>query len=703
MSTSIKIKQIPFTCTYNCGSRCELLAHIKDDQLIRIDTTRKKEDSILKPHLIPCVKGRALRRSLSDPKRIKTPLRRIGPRGSGNFTEISWNEALDKVAGELERIRTEYGGEAIFHAYGDGSLGGRGFSGVSASYRFFSYWAPVTDVWGGMSNHSIRKASNWMLGEVIQSSDRVTLLDSKLIILWGNNLAETRMGSNTNYYIAEAKERGARLILIDPRYTDSGIFADQWIPIKPGTDPALAASIAYIMETEGLIDYEFIKTHTTGYIEYKQYLLGETDNIPKTPIWASKITGVEEDTIWNLAHDYAMIKPAALLAGWGHQRTIYGEQSSRSLITLACMSGNVGIRGGGFAGIGIRWNIIPIESLPIGPYKPVFRLNSTTWGSEILDNNLEPPIKMAYIIADNLINKTPDLNRNIQALKQLDFIVVQDPFLTPTAKLADIVLPICTDLERTDIVTSWGYDLHLFYSQQSVDKIGESRTDYWVFSELAKRLGFFEVYTEGRTEEDWINYLLRKSNLDTRVLEREGVLRLDAEPRVALSEFRDDPSTHALKTSSGLIEIICPEAEKAGLPSIPSYVEASIGSEEYPLQLLTPHSRIRSHSCLHSNPWLQRLEPHTVWISSRDAVAREIHNGELVEVVSKAGKIRIPAMVTERIMPGVVCIYHGTWYDPASDGVDEGGCVNTLTSHITSATGGYATHSNWVEVRRIIE
>ncbi len=698
-----EIKKIPFTCTFNCGSRCELVAHIKENQLVRIDTNRNKSDSTLKPRLIPCVKGRSLRRSLTDPKRIKTPLKRTGPRGSRNFTEITWKEALDKVAKELQRIKTEYGSEAIFHAYGDGSIGGRGISGESASNRFFSYWAPVTDIWGGMSNHSIRQASNWMLGEVIQSSDRATLLDSKLIILWANNPAETRMGPNTNYFIAEARDRGAKVILIDPRYTDSGIFADQWIPIKPGTDPALAASIAYIMEKEGLVDYEFIKTHTTGYKEYKEYLLGENDNIPKTPSWASQITGVEEDTILDLAHDYTLIKPATLLAGWGHQRTIYGEQNSRSLITLACMSGNVGIRGGGFAGIGIRWNIVPIESLPRGPHKPVFRLNSSTWGSEILDKNLDPPIKMAYIVANNLVNKTPNTIRNIQALNNLDFIVVQDPFLTPTAKLADIVLPICTDLERTDIVTSWGYDSHLFYSQQSVSRLGESKTDYWVFSELAKRVGLYKAYTEGRTEEDWIKYLLTTCNLDTKVLKREGTLRLDVEPRVALFEFRTDPKAHPLKTSSGLIEIACPEAEKAGLPSIPSYIEDSNGSEEYPLQLLTPHSRIRSHSCLHSNPWLQRLEPHSVWINSKDALNRGIKNGEHVEVVSKAGRVRIPALVTERIMPGVVCVYQGTWYRPASDGVDEGGCANTLTSQITSATGGYATHSNWVEVRRIVE
>ena len=156
-----------------------------------------------------------------------------------------------------------------------------------------------------------------------------------------------------------------------------------------------------------------------------------------------------------------------------------------------------------------------------------------------------------------------------------------------------------------------------------------------------------------------------------------------------------------LKTSSGLIEIVCPEAVKAGLPSIPSYIGVYEGSELYPLQLLTPHSRIRSHSCLHTNPWLQRLEPHSVWINSKDATVRGIQNGEVVEVMSETGTMRIPAMVTERIMPGVVCVYQGTWYQPSSDGVDEGGCANVLAGHITSVTGGFATHSDWVEVRRV--
>jgi anaerobic dimethyl sulfoxide reductase subunit A len=365
------------------------------------------------------------------------------------------------------------------------------------------------------------------------------------------------------------------------------------------------------------------------------------------------------------------------------------------------MSGNIGICGGGFADIGARLNQIPIGSLPQGPFETNGRVNSVTWASTVLEGDLDPPIKMAYIVAANIINRTPDTKRNIQALEQMDFIVCQDPYLTPTARYADIVLPICTDLERNDLVVTYRQGTHLFYSQKSIEKLGESKTDYWVFSQLSKRLGIYDEYTHGKNEEEWIKYFLESSQLDTKNLKQTGIYREDVKPHVALSKFRADPEKYPLNTQTGFIEIRYPEAEKSGLPSIPSYIGLKKASSEYPLQLITPHCRIRSHSDLHTNPWLQRLDPHSVWINSRDAKDRQITDGEVVEVKSSAGRTRIPAMVTERIMPGVVSIYQGTWYQPAEDGVDEGGCANILTTHRTTKTGGFATHTDWINIEKV--
>jgi anaerobic dimethyl sulfoxide reductase subunit A len=188
--------------------------------------------------------------------------------------------------------------------------------------------------------------------------------------------------------------------------------------------------------------------------------------------------------------------------------------------------------------------------------------------------------------------------------------------------------------------------------------------------------------------------------VDVASLEREGIARRDDEPRVALADFRLDPAAHPLPTHSGRIELSNPEAEAHGLPAIPSYIEIEPDGDQYPLQLITPHHKHRSNSCLDAVPWLKRLDPQQVWINPLDAAARQIADGEPVEVYSQRGVVRLPVKVTARIMPGVVCIYQGAWHRPGVDGVDEGGCANVLTVQRTSPSGGLATHTGWVEIRK---
>jgi len=710
-SPSSPIQKIPFTCTFDCGSRCELVAWVQDGSVVRVDTPPGRPDTTLRPRLVPCARGRAQHRLLSVPERVGHPLRRTGPRGSGEFEAVGWDDALDEVAQHLAEARERRGTASVLHATGAGSVLGRGLHGAAASRRFFSHWGPVTQTSGNASNYCSCKAAEWMLGGRLPGSDRATLLDSRLILLWGMNLAETIMGPNTAHFVAQARDRGAHVILIDPRYTDTGVLADQWVPIRPGTDAALVAALANVMEDEGLVS-DFVTTHTTGYDLYRQYVQGESDGVPKTPGWAAPITGVPTETIRQLARDYATVKPAALLPGWGPQRSRFGEQAARAFITLACMTGNVGIRGGSCASVGTRASSLPVPGLPGEPHGLARHIPIGLWAQEILETTLEPALSMAYIVASNLINRTPETNRNAAALSTLDFVVVNEQYMTPTARCADIVLPICTDLERADIVESWGHDSHLFYSRQAVPPHDEARTDYWVFSQLAQRLGFGFEYTQGRTETEWIDLILAKAaaHLDTKTLQDDGILRTDGEPRVALAEFRSDPAGHPLNTPSGRIEIASPEAQIAGLPLIPAHVAddaprttpRTVGgtTAQYPLQLITPHSKLRSNSCAHANPWLQQLEPHVLWISSQDAFERGINSGDTVEVRSEFGVAALPARVTERIMPGVTCIYQGTWYAPDADGVDRGGCANTLTSQQESPSGGITTHSARVEVRR---
>jgi anaerobic dimethyl sulfoxide reductase subunit A len=696
------MERIPFTCTLDCGSRCELVAVVQDGRLLRVDTPPNREDSIQRPRLIPCVRGRAHRRLLAARERVGAPLRRAGPRGSGRFDAISWDDALDEIAARLRDLERDDGHQALLHIIGAGSGGGRGFSGAAASRRFFSYWGPVTETVGNMSNHSVGLAAQWMLGGVLPGSERATLRDARLILLWGNNPAETHMGPNTAHYIAQARDLGARVVLLDPRFTDSGVLADEWVPIRPGSDAALVAAMAWVMETEGWVDHAWLDAHTLGYARYRDYVLGRSDGQPKTPEWAEPVTGVPAETTRRLAREYATIKPACLLAGWGPQRAIYGEQAARAFTTLACMSGNVGLSGGGLASRGTRsGSMPPIGGLPLGPWGARRQISIVSWAADVLAGRLNPPCTLAYIVASNAVNRSPNTLANIAALERIGYVVVHEPYMTPTALHADLVLPINTDLERGDVVTSWGYDSHLFNSRQSVASSDAARSDYWVFARLAERLGWGDDYTQGRDEAGWIEHLLARSALDCEALRREGVLRWDDPSRVELAEFRQDPQAHPLPTPSGRIELANPQAELFGLPLVAEYLPAERpDGERYPLQLLTPHSEVRANSCLHANPWLHRVEPQVAWISRADAEARGILPDETVEVFNEIGVTRLPARVTERIMPGVVCIPQGAWYAPGADGVDEGGCANVLTPHELSPTGGMATHSAWVQVRR---
>jgi len=687
-------ERIPFTCTFDCWRRCDLVACVRAGRVVRIDTP-ESDPSAGEAEVVPCAVGRARRRSLDAAERVLAPLRRSGPRGSGSFEEVGWDEALDEVAEGLTDVRRRHGAEAVLHLAGYGSLGGRGVSGRVASSSFFSHWAGVTGTRGDPSTWCHDVVAEWMLkGSRAGSIDPTDLAGTRLVILWGANPAETGGGAHA---IADARDRGARVILIDPRLTDSGVLADRWIPVRPGTDAALVAAICHVWESEGHTDTDFMATHTSGYEGYRRYLLGDVDGVPKTPEWAERVTGAPAGAIREFARDYAEAKPALILAGFGPQRSLSGEQTERALITLACMSGNVGVPGGGIAWRVARTSMGPApRALPAGPLRPARVVREESWAAEILAGTLDPPVRMAYIVASNAINRNPDTRANVRALEGLDAVIVHEQFLTPTALYADVVLPICTDLERPGLVIGGG----IHHNRRIVEPRGESRSDYWVFARLAERLGIGDAYTQGRSEEEWIEELISTGDLDAGMLRRDGVVRYDPVRGSAMAAFREDPVAHPLSTPSGLIEIALPQAKDHGLPELPVYVEDAGAGEKHPLRLVTPHHKSRMNSCEHANGWLRRLEPHALWMNPHDAAPRGVENGDMIEVASPSGMVAVPAKVTERIMPGVVCLYQGAWYRPGAGGVDEGGCANVLTSSRLSPTGGMAAHSARVEVRK---
>jgi len=490
-------------------------------------------------------------------------------------------------------------------------------------------------------------------------------------------------------------------------------------------------AMAYVMIEEGLQDQTFLDTYTLGFDQFKDYVAGVEDGIAKTPTWAEGITGVTASTIKKLAREYATTKPAALMAGIAPGRTAYGEQYHRIAIALAAMTGNVGVHGGDAAGR--AW-----ESVFVGyPY----RMSRTIEVPNPVDRDIpEPPAgspwrycasrihradvpdliergrkggypcdcKLITIINSNYVNSFPNVNRIVKALKSksVEFIWVQEQFMTPTAKFADILLPTNTFMERNDIANGVGLP---FYGcvNKAIESLGESKSHIEIAALLASRLGVSGIDGD-RTEDARLREMAESSEIpDYDDFKQKGFYRLNLpEPHVAFRKQIEDPANNPFPTPSGKIELYSQriaDLNRPEIPPIPKYIETWESRNDplaakYPLQLITTHFKTRANAQFDNIPWLKELEPHMASINAADAEERGIGNGDMVRVFNDRGSIRIPAKVTERIMPGVVDVPHGAWYDPDEKGVDKGGCANVLTRDAPSPAGASTYNTALVQV-----
>ncbi len=582
---------------------------------------------------------------------------------------------------------------------------------------------------------------NWVtrsLWELASANDFDDLLNSRLIIMWGWNPAVTISECNTRWYLIQAKESGAKIVSVDPRHTDSAAtFANQWIPIIPGTDTAMLIAMAYVILKENLHDQSFLDTYTVGFNQFRDYVLGAEDGLPKTPAWAEGITGVPAKVIENLAKEYATTKPAALVAGISPGRAAYGEQYHRAAHTLAVMTGNIGVHGGWggrswapgrFGGHDPR-----LGKLPQGPSNPVehdapprkyslpvlsgtdnsTRIHLAKMADAILEGKAggyPADIKMLFVMHTNFANQFPNINKIAKALrnKSLEFIVVAEQVMTSTARFADILLPVSTFMERNDIVTGEAI-LRYGYVRKVIDPLYESKSPLDICRELATRLGF-SGYID-KTDEEWVRELVRGSDItDYDTFREKAIYRVSPpEPRVAFREQIDDVEKTPFPTPSGKIEIYSQKLADMNNPEIPpiaKYIQARESrndplAEKYPLQLITTHFKRRTHTQFETLPWLRELQTQEILINSVDAQARGISDGDKVRVFNDRGKMIIPAKVTERIMPGVVDIPQGAWYSPDERGVDRGGCANVLTKDEPSPGGAFCYNTSLVQVQKV--
>ncbi len=700
-----KDRIVTTTCSYDCGGRCLLKVRVRDEKIVDIGTEDRHG-----LHVKACPRGLAQKDVVHHPDRLTSPLKRVGQRGDGNFKPISWEEALETIAGKIRHATTRFGTESLYFVTCTGSMSTLHYT-PSVTQRFFGLLGKCTTTWSDPSCEGAHQSALATFGETATGSSRDNLLSSKLIILWGWNPLDTRFGPDTAPRLSQAKKAGARIVCVDPRQSRTcRALADQWIPMKPGTDAAALIAMAYVMISEGLLDNRYIEKYTHGFEAFRDYVTGETDGTPKTPEWAHSICGAPAESIVELARDYATDKPASLITGWAPGRTAYGEQFHRAASTLSAITGNIGVDGG-HAGGGpdyIEMGFID-ETLPI-PETGRHEVHFTGLYDALLKEKPKekhPDCKLLYIVGCNLLNQNLNLNKGRRALMNVDFIVTHELFLTPTARYADIVLPVTHFFEREDIGQPFNGGPYSIYMNKVLDAPPGVKSDLEIFSELAECVGL-ENYNDP-SEEEWLQTFLDSQpgfpNLET--LKNAAVHPLELKrPHVAFREQIEDPGKYPFPTPSGKIEIFSSrfaEMNDPSIPSIPVYMAPWEGPEDplaqkHPIQLISPHSKARANSVFDNIETIKKQGDDDLWMNPADARRRGVQNGDAVYVYNQRGRMRVKAKVTPRIMPGVASIDQGQWYAPDDRGVDAGGCPNVLTRDKMSPAGAFPSNTCLVQI-----
>ncbi len=751
------------SCNVNCGSRCALRLRVRGDEIVQVETDNTGDDTYGHQQLRACPRGRSMRQRVYAKERIPYPLRRVGKRGEGKFERITWDEAFTEIAGRLRSTIDTYTNESVYLTYGTGALGstmGKSWPpGATPVARLMNILGGYLNMYSDYSTCQITIGMPYLFGGTwVDGNSLSDMANSELAVFFGNNPSETRMSGCKAVTLQHARfSRNTRTIIIDPRYTDTMVsVGDEWIPIRPGTDIALAAALAHVMISEDLVDHAFLNRYTVGYDEnslpegapagssYKSYILGDgPDRLPKTPAWAEAITGIPAARIEKLAREIAMAKPCFITQGWGPQRTTNGENQSRAIGMLAVLTGNVGIAGGN---TGARENagyMLPMVDFPTLENPVKTTLSCFNWYQAIEDytwmtaetagiqgrDRLIAPIKFLWNYAGNcLTNQHGGINQMHPILadeSKCETIVVVDTTLAPSARYADYLLPSCLNMEEPDWTLNGDSNIaYVIFDNKAIPPYGESKGIYDICAGVAAKLGVEQEFTEGRTEYQWLEYLYAESRKNVPELPptleqafQMGVYKkYFPENHIAYKDFRDDPEAHPLDTPSGKIEIYSPRlAELAAtwqlapgqeITPLPVWIDSPEGAlspqrRTYPLQLIGHHYKQRTHSTYGNCSWLQEVAPQELWINPVDARARGIRLGDRVKVYNNRGVSFVRAKVTPRIMPGVVSLPEGAWHTPNDRGEDTNGCVNVLTLLLPTALAkGNPHHSNLVEVSK---
>lgn len=677
-------------CPHDCPDTCAWQVTVDDGRAVglRGDPTHPFTRGTL------CAKVNHFIERAQSPERLLHPMRRTGPKGSGQFERIGWDEALDSIASRLKEIVERDDATAILpYSY----MGTQGLvQSNSISQRFFNRIGAtrlVRAICGGTAAAGVAATNGLAMG--IMPED---IVHSRHIILWGTNTVVTNV--HLWPFIREARSAGARVVVIDPLTTRTSEQADWHIRPRPGTDAALALGLMHVIVRDRLHDADYVERYTVGFERLQARIL------EYSPTRVEAITGVPARDIETLAHAYATTRPSMIRTLIGLEHHAHGGMAYRTITCLPALTGAWRDRGGGLLHTVSRLRLqalnLPTVEMPELEDTTIRSVNMVQLGRVLTDQTLAPAIKALVVYNSNPAATAPHQNLVLRGLAREDlFTVVVEQFMTDTARHADVVLPATSQLEHLDLFWSWGQP-YLTLNLPAIEPMGEALPNTEVFRRLAARMGFDDAYLQDSDET-----IIRKALTSTHAL-AEGItfesLKAKGWARINVPEGYRPYAEGGFPTASGKCEFYSEALAAKGLDPLPAYTpadESPAGSAErsarFPLALVTAKSALHFLNSSYANmPRQLRAEKEPVAdIHPADATQRAIADGDIVRVFNDRGTLELRARVGDRVVPGMIAVPSG-WWASLSPG---GSSANALTADgLSDMGGGGDFHDTLVEV-----
>lgn len=687
-------------CPRNCYDTCSIVSYVQDGVLKFVEGDPKS--TFTRGGL--CVKGYSYPRSVYSPDRIKYPMKQEG-RGTGNWKRISWDEALDTIAKKILEIKEK-----------DGTLLGLGMTKYSGNFGITHYGVEGTMSSLGYTTRFVGTpcwpagidAQNFDMGNM-WCNDPEDMVHSKYIIIWGANPCTNSIHSMK--YVYEAKRRGAKVLVIDPVFTQTAAKADEYWQVKPGGDGALALGMIRHLIDKQLVDQAWLDEFSEGYSEFASYVRKEI-----TVDWAAEQSGIPAERIKQITEEFAGVQPATIWLGYGLQRHVNGGANVRAIDAIVAMTGNVGKVGGGaryghLFTWGFNYNAM-VQSAPegskgyTGKTGPMGEFDTGQGGEttytdrafninkiaqEILDAT-EPPVRMLWVANKNVISQDFDRNKILEAFKKLELIVAVDLFFNPTVEQADLVLPTTTLFEDWTVnVSYWHYWLAI--NEQAITPLYEAKSDIEIASALSAKINSLQAGSCTFPENiDAKEMMIKEFN--------DGIYSLfgiksweDLKDGAHKAQLASSAAWSDMKfgTPSGKYEFKSSVAEEYGHTALVKYKEPRKAYDAY--RLLTPHSKYNLHSQFQNLDWMLDYNPEPLaYIHPRLAKQKGIANGDMVRVFNKTGEVKITVSITDNVPADTILMYEG-WY-----GQKNPFNVNILVDDESSDMGKYKTGSPGVAI-----